>query len=66
MCQYLLVFRALVRQRFDDGSLEMNHFRYFRQLVKLLYREMEDINKDINEKNSKKVKKRSRKAKNKN
>lgn len=66
MCQYVLMFRALVRQRFENGSLEMNHFMYFRQLVKLLYREMEEINRMINEKNSKKVKKRSRKAKNNN
>lgn len=64
MCQYVLVFRALVRQRFDDGSLEMNHYMYFRRLVKSLHREVEEIDRIMGKKTSKKVKKCIRKAKN--
>lgn len=64
MCQYVLVFRALVRQRFDDGSLEMNHYMYFRRLVKSLHREVEEIDRIMGKKMSKKVKKCIRKAKN--
>ena len=55
MCQYVLVFRALVRQRFDDGSLEMNHYMYFRRLVKSLHREVEEIDRIMGKKTSKKV-----------
>lgn len=66
MCQYVLLFRALVRQRFDDGSLEMNHYMYFRRLVKSLHREVEEIDRIMGKKTSKKVKKCSRKAKNNN
>lgn len=66
MCQYVLVFRALVRQRFDDGSLEMNHYMYFRRLVKSLHREVEEIDRIMGKKTSKKVKKCIRKAKNEN
>lgn len=64
MCQYVLVFRALIRQRFDDGSLEMNHYMYFRRLVKSLHREVEEIDRIMGKKTSKKVKKCIRKAKN--
>ncbi|WP_300226853.1 hypothetical protein [uncultured Bacteroides sp.] len=64
MCQYVLLFRALVRQRFDDGSLEMNHYMYFRRLVKSLHREVEEIDRIMGKKTSKKVKKCIRKAKN--
>lgn len=64
MCQYVLLFRALIRQRYDNGSLEMNHYMYFRRLVKSLHREVEEIDRIMGKKTSKKVKKCIRKAKN--
>ena len=72
MCQYVLVFRALIRLRYDNGSLEMKHYMYFRRLVymyfrrlvKSLHREVEEIDRIMGKKTSKKVKKCIRKAKN--
>ena len=56
MSQYILMFTAVVRLRYDEGSLVMSHYLYFRQLVnylyfrqlvKLLYREVEEIDREM-------------------
>ena len=52
MSQYILMFTAVVRLRYDEGSLVMSHYLYFRQLVKLLYREVEEIDREMGLKNS--------------
>lgn len=47
MSQYILMFTAVVRKRYDEGSLVMSHYLYFRQLVKLLHREVEEIDREM-------------------
>ena len=66
MCQYVLVFRAVIKLRHEEGSLNISNFMYLRRLVRSLDRQMTEIDRQIKKKSCKKVKKRSRKAKNKN
>lgn len=66
MCQYILVFRALIRLRYESGNLEMKHYMYFRRLVRLLYREIEELDRVIYQKSSKKREKSSQESKNNN
>lgn len=66
MCQYVLMFTAVIKLRHEEGSLNMNNFMYLRRLVRSLDRQLTEIDRQIKRKSCKKVKKRSGKAKNKN
>lgn len=64
MCQYVLMFTAVIKLRYEEGNLNMNHYMYFRRLVRLLDRQMVEIDRNIKRMPCKNVKKRNCKDKN--